>query len=150
MLTMLVFGPKFPSAPSIMSIVCSFVVHCWSSQKLSTPQFRPPILGPHSCVGDKPKIYLYLWLDLQCANSTLNASTTSSLANTSGGVGASNVISTSTSKDGEQSRGCHRVMSCGFFIACHVVQWEPLTHCSHWWGLCGWRVEFQMVDDLRS
>ena len=46
--------------------------------------------------------------------------------------------------------GVHLVVSCGFFVAWHMVQREPFTLCLHRRGLCGWRVEFLHVDDLKS
>ena len=42
------------------------------------------------------------------------------------------------------------VVSCRFFVTWQVVQWVPLTLCSHHQSLPGWIMEFLEVDDLGS
>lgn len=64
MLKMPIFGPKFPFAPSIMSIVYSIVVHCRSSQKWSSPQSGPPTFGPYLHAPSKP-IFIFI-CDMTC------------------------------------------------------------------------------------
>lgn len=148
MLTTPIFGPKFPFAPSIMSIIGSIVVHCWSSQKWSTLESRPPTFGPHLHAPSKPIFISICGMTCILPNQPSMPPPCNFCQKLVMVLEPLMSSPYQLAKMVDNPRGFHVMLSCGFFVLWHVAQWEPLTPCLHCRGLHGWRVEFQRVDDL--